>query len=153
MKKLPLFSFINKLPYAGQISLFCLASFIVVIFSTPLELLDRKTTETAYNGPTNFFSVVVLAPLFETFLFQYMVFVLLSKMKIIGNSSFLIIIISSLLFGISHWYSFAYVVMASFIGVVLMYAYLFYSSKPSKAFWSVVLIHALHNLIVFAFKP
>ncbi|MDA1570553.1 CPBP family glutamic-type intramembrane protease, partial [Bacillus cereus] len=65
------------------------------------------------------------------------------------------ILIASIIFGLSHSDGITYIVVTAIIGVLYNYAYWVYQKKNEKveitisAFWIVVLIHSLHNAIVF----
>ncbi len=89
-------------------------------------------------------TLVLLAPLFETLIFQTVPILFLkshSRLK-----PWVIILVSSLLFGATHSYSFAYIFFAFLVGLVLAYSYLIYLEKNVSAFWVVTAIHSLRNM-------
>lgn len=59
------------------------------------------------------------------------------------------VLVSALLFGASHWYSYYYCIYAFLIGLVLAYAFLACDKVGRTPFWIVSGIHALVNLTVF----
>lgn len=88
---------------------------------------------------------VGIAPLLETLLFQKTIYFLLSKVGWMRRHKVYIILISALIFGSQHFYSFAYAVAATLLGIVLMFAYVVRFRRD--AYWTVVAIHALYNCI------
>ena len=92
-----------------------------------------------------FIAVVLIAPIYETFLFQYLIITtLLGKI----NTKW-VIFISSFFFGLSHFYNFFYILNAFFVGIVLAFAYVNWNGKKQSPFLVVFLIHSLHNLLIF----
>ena len=89
---------------------------------------------------------VIIVPLLETLIFQKLPYFLFTKIRYFRSHICLVIIISALLFGLSHTYSLNYVIYAICIGVIFMYAYVVRVNK--RPFWTVFLIHALFNMIV-----
>ena len=89
---------------------------------------------------------LIVAPLLETLIFQKLAYYLFSKISYLNNKNILICVISGFLFGLSHWYSLFYVIIASIVGYILMYAYLVHIRNLKKSFWIVAGIHFLVNL-------
>lgn len=89
----------------------------------------------------------LLAPIFETFVFQYIPIELLDKIKIKKNKDFFVLIISSLFFSLTHTYSLIYVLYTFVMGIFLSYTYILYKKKNFHPFWIVVIIHSLRNTI------
>ncbi|WP_160692258.1 CPBP family intramembrane glutamic endopeptidase [Clostridium sp. C2-6-12] len=89
----------------------------------------------------------IIGPLIETFIFQYGIIEILSSTKIFKEKNIIIAVISSLLFGISHSYSYIYMVYAFIIGLLLAYSYFVYRKKGFSAFWIVFIIHGIRNTI------
>jgi hypothetical protein len=89
---------------------------------------------------------LIVAPLIETLVFQRFVYYLFTKISYLNNKNILICILSGVLFGLSHYYSLYYIILAVIIGFVLMYAYLIHIKQMRKSFWIVVVIHFLLNL-------
>lgn len=86
-------------------------------------------------------------PVFETLLFQVLPIEILNR---IFNSPRLAIVVSAILFSLSHYYNWVYIVAVLPAG--LLYAsYYSYLKKAgiTKAFLSVTAIHALSNLCAF----
>ena len=99
----------------------------------------------------NFIKIVIVAPLFETFICQYAVFKLLSQFPLFRNHQSFIIVISAASFGIMHYYSLIYIVYAFIMGLFLMYAYMLRLQKEDS-FKAVSSIHALINLSLLVFN-
>ena len=87
----------------------------------------------------------LIGPLIETYLFQDFIYKKLIKSNLSNNK---IILISSLIFSASHFYSIAYIIFSFFSGVILMLGYLNWKElKPSKLFITYA-IHLSFNLFV-----
>jgi hypothetical protein len=91
---------------------------------------------------------VVVAPIVETFLAQY-VPIQLAKKAFLSN--FYVVLISATAFAILHLPVIEFVPGAFVVGLVLAYFYLIrLNTKGTKdAFLSTSLVHALHNLVAF----
>lgn len=117
--------------------------------------IDNENPVDNFPLPLLLFVSVFLAPILETFLYQYLPYKLFKYLGInmdkkIGVIS--LISISSSLFGLSHPFSILYVVYTFIIGIVLMcvfYISYHYRSNRDNAFVLVVLIHSIINLLAF----
>lgn len=90
-----------------------------------------------------FVTIVLLAPLLETFLLQHLPFVWLAKRLHPGC----IILLSALVFSLLHYYSLVYVISAFSAG--LLYAIAYYLRSKTNPFLTVFTIHAGYNGFVF----
>jgi hypothetical protein len=101
-----------------------------------------------------FFGMVVIAPILETFIFQFLVikgFQLLIKKPILAF--YVSVPLSALFFSWQHSYTFAYQIATFFTG--LLYATVFYFSQYRKdypAYLIVVFFHSAWNLFAFIMK-
>ena len=108
-------------------------------------------------GPnkSRWFIAIIIAPIIETLLFQFGVFKLMQLNKFTRDKYVHYIIISSLLFGLEHWYNLRYIIFAFSAGLPLAYTYYLYHKNPIKAFRFTALVHSLHNLtglLIFYFR-
>jgi len=100
-----------------------------------------------------FLIVVILGPLIETFLFQFVLIeliILLFKSIKIRGGQVIAVLVSSFLFAATHPYSFIYLFSALISG--LMYGIFYLISKRKKGlngFSVVFIVHSFYNLIVF----
>ena len=103
-----------------------------------------------------FISILLLAPLLETLIFQKWVLFLLDKtflkkhkFKLIFYSS-----ISGILFGLSHHYNSVHIIKSSLSGFVLMFFFMKINTQYNQrnAFISIVVIHALWNMTVWIIR-
>jgi len=94
---------------------------------------------------------VVVIPYIETAIFQWGVIRLLSgKLKLPIKWC---ILASAILFGLSHSYSYQYIIFGTLIGLVLAYSFALRDYSGGKPFLCVFMIHALHNVISALFLP
>lgn len=95
---------------------------------------------------------VILAPLLESWLFQYLPFLIFKKWykKEARLSTILYISTSTLLFSIQHCYSIWYILAMIVPGIILAYSFIHFYKLYNNLivpFWFIVIIHALMNLI------
>lgn len=129
-------SFVFEIVFYGLVSLFGIPDIVFV-----------KNDIDEYSIFMKIFTAVIMAPLLETLIFQKWFYRLLSKIKYFRNNVCWIIIISGILFGLSHCYSAHYMIITTAIGFLLMYAYILRIDK--HPYWTVAAIHALSNFIIF----
>jgi hypothetical protein len=141
---------LKRKPYWFQIVTFYISSFLIVLCILPLLFLAYKPSEST-NGPddSSWILVIVLAPILETLLIQYLPFWLMQKWSWTRNKYGLYILTSAIVFGLGHTYSLRYMIFAFSLGLILGYTYFFYSKTPKTAFWSTTLIHSLRNGFAF----
>jgi membrane protease YdiL (CAAX protease family) len=96
-------------------------------------------------GTVHIFSVLIIAPILETFIFQYLVIKLVEWLKW-GNLP--AVLISAVLFGLLHFYNPGYIVFAFIGGLVLSYFFVLLRQGKHKAFLWVCIAHILSNLCV-----
>lgn len=130
------------------------AVFIVVVETVKFLLVFLNVPNVQYNVfsldedmglGAQFFTVVIFAPLVETLVWQLLLYWLLSKIRYFKKNPIWIILISAIGFGISHNYSTHYIIWATIIGFLFMYAYVL--RLKNQPFWTVVAIHALANAV------
>lgn len=146
---------VKKLSLLQYILIFCFLTFFVTIFTYLINVLSINFFSydfTPKNKPfINNTSVLLkllvtglIAPVLETYLFQHLIINLFYNNKNLK----LIIFISALLFGVSHFYDIGYVINTFFIGIVLATSYILWNSKKINPFWGTTIIHSVHNIIV-----
>lgn len=100
-----------------------------------------------------FLLTVIIGPLIETFLFQFLIIelVLLSFRKIkIRGGEFLAVLLSSILFATTHPFSFIYLFSAFISGIIYGIFYLIAKNRMGlNGFLVVFIVHSFYNLIVF----
>jgi hypothetical protein len=92
---------------------------------------------------------IILAPIFETFLGQYLPYYLLNKVKYLNERSYLILLASALFFGLLHFYSLFYIIYAFMLGLIFMYGYMIRIKTDKKAFILIAISHSILNLGIF----
>lgn len=98
-----------------------------------------------------FLATVILAPLIETFIFQFLI--IEGTLRVLKKSSFkkyIAAVLSALLFGLTHYYNIYYIGYAFLSGIIFAGIY-FYAKgrKGLNPYWVVVSIHAVGNLVAF----
>ena len=97
-----------------------------------------------------YFSGIVIIPMFETLLFQKLPYWGLTKISYLRRNMWLIYIISASLFALSHVYSIAYIIYTFVVGLILIYSYHIRINK--HPFWTISLIHLLFNASFAIYK-
>lgn len=124
-------------------------AFISYFLENVLHLsVNNNSKPESFSGISNtskFVFLCLIAPLFETYIFQYAIIKWLSLTKM---KDWVIVLVSSLLFGLSHFYNLLYIVNTFFAGVVLALSFMLWKNKKVDAFWVTAIVHALHNLCI-----
>lgn len=134
--------------------MFFLSVVVTVVFSPLFELLDTASVQTPtveYDqapGAYEFFTAVIIAPLVETIIFQFLIIEFL-YMTNMGKRK--IVVLSAILFASIHYYSVGYVFFAFTMGLILSYSYVIQGST-AQAFLIVYVIHLLRNALTFILR-
>ncbi|WP_449401472.1 CPBP family intramembrane glutamic endopeptidase [Chryseobacterium wanjuense] len=97
------------------------------------------------------FVAICIAPIVETLIFQYFLYLILIKWINIKNNMFCIIIMS-IFFSSMHYYNWLYVIMTFFGGLILNNLYVYYHKHlPEYSFILTVFFHSLFNLYGYLF--
>jgi membrane protease YdiL (CAAX protease family) len=134
------------------IVLFAFSAKIIFIL-LPFEIIDYFfEIETGQDALINDLSglillivTVILAPLIETFIFQYIV---IKISFFFLKSALFSILLSAFLFGLNHLYSIPYFIVTFFAGIIYASLYFIAKAKNTNPFWMIFLVHALYNLTV-----
>src|ERR1039458_310464 len=114
---LKFYNFLLKKPYFLQVIIFYLLCYVIAIVSTPLQLIAMKIAGNENAGPHDrgIFFMVIVGPIVETLVLQHWVFKILEKINWGKNKYLWIMVISSILFGLTHDYSLKYIIFAIFV--------------------------------------
>ncbi len=133
---------------------------LVVLNLTLMSLLFPESTDGAENmmlfdGATPldiFFLAIIIAPLFETTIFQMVViFISKSIFQAVKLQHYIYpVIISAFLFGIVHFFDLKYFIIATLSGFIYAFAYIIVQKRKENAFFIIALLHALYNLIPYS---
>lgn len=102
---------------------------------------------TGFSNMKIFFMLLILCPLIETFLFQFLIIKIAHD--ILGIKYYISIVISALAFGLIHNYGISYQIHAFVIGLLLAYSFVIYENKNTSSYMMVVVLHAIRNLAGF----
>lgn len=135
---------IAHLPLYWFIPLILLLSYIVVL---PFAFIEDDFVREPHSLIFDFIVACIAAPLIETYLFQVLPIRVFMDYWIKNKN--VAIFISALLFGISHLYSWNYIIWTFFVGLLFAWAYVIYKEVQGykKAVLAIVVIHALRNFI------
>jgi hypothetical protein len=137
--------FVALLVFASFVAL---VPFALLVMVFPVLAPGPGTSIVKYGAFVQISFGVVLGPLIETALCQAAPIELLSR-----KTSFrwpTIVIISSILFGAAHRFSWGYVFSTFLIGLVLAYGYAVRRREGGRPFLLIFLVHALRNAISLA---
>jgi membrane protease YdiL (CAAX protease family) len=97
-----------------------------------------------------FIIVVIFGPLLETILFQYFIIEFLLFFDKLKKNRIITLIISSLIFGLSHSFNVYYFFFGLILGILLSLCYLLAKTrKDIHPFLFTLFIHSSYNLFVF----
>ena len=151
---LNLFDILKK--RASPIPLFFMIFILDLVFHSITSffatLYDPEITEIPFLEGLSlaeiFTITVIIAPLIETFIFQYLIIEFLFRFKKIKLN--IIILVSALAFGLVHDYNFIYVLVMCITGFIFASYYLYLKIKDVKfPFLYTSSLHALSNFIAF----
>ena len=102
-----------------------------------------------FNAIERFAIIVIITPIVETYLFQYLPNIVMTKFKI--SNKVLLILIPSIIFGCIHYYFWLYAAMAFIGGILINLLYVNIKIKSRYYFLIVSLFHSLYNMYGFLF--
>lgn len=111
----------------------------------PVDENLKITLDLLLNG-------LILAPLIESLLFQTLFFSLYKRFRI---NKWVIILLSTVLFGLYHNYSIFYIVNTGIVGFLFMYFYILRAEQENKPFFATVVAHVFFNfaaIVIILFK-
>ena len=140
---------LKRKKYLIQISILFAAIFILSLLVLPVIFLVDQFIGENTNGPNVelWIAIIILVPILETYLNQHLPFIIMQKWRFTRKRYGLFIFLSAIVFSLLHTYSLRYMIIVFPGGLVLGYAYVFFSKKTKRAFWSTVLIHAMKNSV------
>lgn len=131
--------------------------FILIVFDLILSILfshlffPNHTAGPKFETQLEAFMLaVLLSPLVETYLFQYTIIGYLDKKY--PNNSLAVCLISASVFGLLHYYSFAYILKTFISGFLYGVLFLTVSKKMKYPFIPVVIAHSIFNFIGFCIE-
>lgn len=138
-----------------------LISLMLIFLNISLSYLVLKFSDSKIINKQNFSSidnefvmVVFVAPMIETLIFQYLIINQVYVSYGGKKSKLLAILISSITFGLTHFYNLNYFLIGTICGVLLAYSFCDFKEKTNylSAIFYVFLIHSLSSLYVFLIK-
>ena len=144
---------LNKQPKI-KLWIICVIGFVLdILVSSPFQIEENPMA----NRPIWVVTILglVFVPLFETFLFQYMIIEIVSWItKKTSGKEYIIFagIVSAIIFSLSHDYSPAYMIVTLFSGLYLSFVYIYFrirNESKTKGYLATVLMHFILNLIPF----
>lgn len=114
-------------------------------------LLSDKPSIAGENIYFQSIKLVIILPIIETLIFQLFPYFLMTQFDYLKNRSWIIIILSAILFGLSHYYSLWYILHSGSLGALFMYAYIVRQRK-NDSFAALCLVHILRNVTSFTME-
>lgn len=116
--------------------------------------LGNQNSNSISTDFKSFYLVVFVAPFVETLIFQWLIIFQTYKSYTRGYKKQFAIVLSAILFGLSHFYSVYYLFAAIIAGVLLAISFCYFREKTSwlGAIFYVTIIHSFSNLLVFGIK-
>lgn len=132
--------------------------FFMFILSIPFAFMAEYTytyfgeffpdTNKSYSFTKYFIILVLIVPFIETYFFHGLIIYLLKRY--ITSDRLWIIVVSSMIFAISHWYSISYIIAVIPKSFLLSHARILLFERKSSLI-TIFYIHALVNLIPYFF--
>lgn len=145
---------IIKIPVAKNLTYFWVTFSIYFVFQYVTAVIanffdDELTTNNLHFSSLQeeFITLVIIAPIVETLIFQYLIIEVLLNLKL---KPWVCILVSALLFGVSHWYNLVYILVTTVVGLIFAYYYLALRHQNfMNKLVLITIIHALSNLFAF----
>ena len=122
-------------------------SSIVVNAFFPSTFAHISDEINSYELFVQFFLLMLIAPLFETLIFQVIIIEGLHKFKFIPSA--IIVLISAVFFAVAHHYNIIYMLAVFPVGLIFSYYYFILREDKYIAFLSVCALHSATNLIAY----
>jgi len=90
------------------------------------------------------FLVILIAPVFETMLYQF-----LPSYFFRNKNQIITILVSSIFFGLSHWYSFLNFIYGMLIGTLFIISYILIDLRKVNPLIAICLAHMFYNISAF----
>lgn len=119
---------------------------IKVFSTTPTSAENFDPSRSVFD----FVTVILVAPLIETALFQALPYYLFNMIDFFKKRVWLIILVSSSAFALLHIYSIFYVLFAFFPGVLLMTGY--HLRQGRHPFTTIFMVHLMINATPLVYK-
>jgi|GEM_PF-1552546 len=144
---LNLYSILIRKPI--NITLACFVAILIIQFL--FGIINDTFLHISTQNPIDKFSFkekmiigVIVAPIIETFIFQYLSFKLI---KLVTKNPIYTIGLASLFFAVNHYYNWFYILVIFFIGIILNYNYYAVQKISKYAFLLTFLLHATNNFL------
>lgn len=132
---------------------FIITTILSLTISYVLFLIHPNENDTGFTSEKITVEIIIsllIAPVIETAFFFTLVFLMTKYLK---KNIIYFILISSILFGLSHFYSVDYILYSFFIGIVLSIFYTISEKRnQGDGFLDVTIIHSLYNLVILIGK-
>lgn len=128
---------------------------ILFTLQLPLEkianLLHIPDTElVSQNIPTSpfmkYFMVVLVAPFFETYIFQAIPYHLLNTIPYVRRHVWITILVASVIFGLVHTYSIQFMIHTTIVGFFFIATFIIRAKKKDQVLCT-YLLHAFSNFV------
>lgn len=116
--------------------------------------IDLGASAKDYGIATNIIASIIIAPLLETIIFQYLPHKGLQYITPLRNSpktfKWIYVSLATILFCLSHWYSIAYITVTIIPRLLLAYFFNYYYDRfnYSTAIYFISLLHFAKNFLV-----
>ena len=123
------------------------------VIGLKIEYPKDGTIKKIQNNIFLYFAVfVILGPLIETTIFQWLPTLLYNYFKTSKKLEILFCAITGMIFGLVHSYTLGYQIAVSFTGIMLISLTMYYSEKEKNYFLPIFFIHLVNNSLVYFLK-
>ena len=132
------------------IGMMCLAHLLAILILSPILLLMPEEIPaqgfTDWSFALIFVTLILIAPIVETLLFQMLVISICTKWWL-KLKDWIAILISAALFGAGHYSSWQAILVTFTSGLIFAYSFVVYRDKKTfSPFLMVMIIHAIFNI-------
>ncbi|MFV0471107.1 MAG: type II CAAX prenyl endopeptidase Rce1 family protein [Paludibacteraceae bacterium] len=141
-----LYRFILNQPTVISLLIFFLLGYIIpsLLFIPTIIAGNEIRLNNPILPSKRYFEIILIVPIFETFVFQYLAGKILRKFV---KNLLILCVLLGILFSVSHWFSLHYLIYTFADGFILAFAFFYYKKRHNEfvSFVLVSLIHIAHN--------
>ena len=142
---------LTKTNFVFSAILLCLVFSYIISYA--MHLFNPETLDIDYLNnksiPVKFILTVIVTPIIETLIYQYAIIEIVFRI-LKSNKTTIAILLSSVIFGLSHFYSITYITATFILGLLFSCVYVIARKRNDvNPYWLLTVIHGSINLMAF----
>jgi len=142
---------LTKTNFVFSAILLCLVFSYIISYA--MHLFNPETLDIDYLNnksiPVKFILTVIVTPIIETLIYQYAIIEIVFRI-LKSNKTTIAILLSSVIFGLSHFYNITYITATFILGLLFSCVYVIARKRNDvNPYWLLTVIHGSINLMAF----